>query len=67
MISQILLREPIHFDAQAVRVCGIDALTERRCLRVWTAPGQSHLIPSAWLDIPAGGWLVIEFARVECQ
>ena len=50
--THILLKEPIRFDATVT--------LEGDSLRVWTEPGQSHLLPSAWLDIPEGGWLVIE-------
>jgi hypothetical protein len=47
---RVFVEEPLHADA----------ITARGCLRVWTAPGQSHLIPSGWLMIPENGWLVIE-------
>ena len=57
MINHILLKGSLHFDAHVT-------LNGGPSLRVWTAPGQSHLLPSAWLDIPKNGWLVIE---VECQ
>ena len=54
--THILLKEPIRFEAQVTLHGGPS-------LRVWTAPGQSHLLPSAWLDIPKNGWLVIELCR----
>jgi hypothetical protein len=49
-VFTVFVTEPIHMAAY----------TGPGHLRVSTADGQSHLLPSAWLDIPEGGWLVIE-------
>jgi hypothetical protein len=57
--KHVLLREAVRFDAWTYLGCsGVNIGVT--ILRILAAYSESHLLPSAFLDIPRGGWLVIE-------